>query len=124
MWGKNSLIFILLACIALPTYLALFHPGFFSMHDDAQVQRTYEVQKAIHDGMFPVRWSQDLGYGYGYPMFNFYAPFIYYLGTVFYSLGFSAIISTKIVFFIGIILSGFGMFLLARKLWREGRRPH
>jgi len=38
--------------------------------------------------LFP-RWSPDLAYGYGFPLFNFYAPFSYYVGLPFRWLDFS-----------------------------------
>ena len=97
----------------------LLMPGFFPIHDDTQVARVYEMGKALSDGMFPVRWVSDLGYGYGYPIFNFYAPLAYYVGGFFNVLGFDALVSTKIMMIIGIILSGVFMYLLARELWGE-----
>jgi hypothetical protein len=89
------------------------------MHDDTQVARVFEMGKALQDGMFPVRWVEDLGYGYGYPIFNFYAPLAYYVGGLFTLLGFDALISTKIMMGIGILLSGIFMYLLAREFWGE-----
>jgi len=97
----------------------LFHTGFFPMHDDTQVARVFEMGKALKDGMFPVRWVPDLGYGYGYPIFNFYAPLAYYVGGLFTFLGFDALIATKIMMGIGILLSGIFMYLLAREFWGE-----
>jgi len=94
-------------------------PGFFPMHDDTQVARVFEMGKMLKDGMFPVRWVPDLGYGYGYPIFNFYAPLAYYVGGLFTLLGFDALIATKIMMGIGILLSGIFMYLLAREFWGE-----
>lgn len=115
--NKNYLLCFLIVLLAIPLMLPLFHSGFFTIHDNAQIQRTYEMAKALNDGMLPVRWSMDLGYGYGYPIFNFYAPFIYYLASIFIFVGFSAIVSTKIMMATGIILSGVGMFVLTKKLF-------
>ena len=74
------------------------------MHDDTQVSRVIEMGKALRDGQFPVRWVSDLGYGYGYPIFNFYGPLPYYAGGVLYAVGVPALIATKIMFAIGIII--------------------
>src|SRR3989344_3007175 len=93
----------------------LFVNGFFPMHDDTQVARVFEMGKALRDGMFPVRWVQDLGYGYGYPIFNFYAPFAYYVGGLFNIIGFNALIATKMMMGLGIILSGIFMYVLTRE---------
>src|SRR3989338_10339227 len=95
----------------------LLMSGFFPMHDDTQVARVYEMGKALSDGMFRVRWAADLGYGYGYSIFNFYAPFSYYFGGALNLLGLDALVSAKLMMIVGIILSGVFMYLLARELW-------
>src|SRR5260221_8138750 len=95
----------------------LFNSGFFPMHDDTQVQRVYEMGKSLSDGMFPVRWVADLGYGYGYPIFNFYAPLAYYFGGAINLIGIDSLISTKIMMVIGILFSGASMYLFAREFW-------
>ena len=97
----------------------LFAPGFFPMHDDTQVARVFEMGKMLSRGIFPVRWVPDLGYGYGYPIFNFYAPLAYYVGGILTLVGFDALIATKLMMGIGILLSGVFMYLLAREFWGE-----
>ena len=97
----------------------LLNPGFFPMHDDTQVARVFEMKKALSDGMFPVRWVPDLGYGFGYPIFNFYAPFAYYIGAFFMFLGFDGLIATKIMIGLGTVLAGVFMYLFAREFWDE-----
>lgn len=87
------------------------------MHDDTQVARVFEMGEVLKQGIFPVRWVPDLGYGYGYPIFNFYAPFAYYIGGLFNILGFDALVSTKIMMVLGIILSGVSMYLLGKEFW-------
>lgn len=93
--------------------------GFFPIHDDTQVARVFEMGKALNDGMFPVRWVSDLGYGYGYPLFNFYAPLAYYAGGFFTLLGFDTLLATKIMMGLGILFSGIFMYFLAREFWGE-----
>ncbi|RJQ37719.1 hypothetical protein C4559_03220 [Candidatus Microgenomates bacterium] len=114
---KNYLILIFIVIISIFSILPLFHSGFFPMHDDTQVARVFEMGKALKDGMFPVRWVQDLGYGFGYPIFNFYAPLAYYVGGFFNIIGFDALISTKIMIGVGIISAGFFMYLLAKEFF-------
>src|SRR4030065_1747578 len=75
----------------------LFNPGYFPMHDDTQVARVFAMGKALKSGMFPVRWVSDLGYGYGYPIFNFYNPFPYYLGGLLNLLIANPLVSTKVI---------------------------
>lgn len=95
----------------------LFHQGFFPMHDDTQVARVQQMTQALKDGQFPVRWVGDLGYGYGYPLFNFYAPLPYYIGALFNLIGFDALMATKIMMGLAIILAGVFMYFLAREFW-------
>ncbi|HSW77149.1 MAG TPA: hypothetical protein VLG50_08890, partial [Candidatus Saccharimonadales bacterium] len=91
--------------------------GFFPMHDDTQVARVFEMHKSLADGMFPVRWVSDLGYGYGYPIFNFYAPLAYYVGAVFMFVGANALIATKLMIGLGVVLAGIFMYFLAKEFW-------
>jgi hypothetical protein len=77
------------------------------------------MEKCFLDGQLPCRWAPDLGGGFGLPLFNYYSPLAYYLGIVFRLLGFSFIVSIKILFFLGILLSGFSMFLLGREFWGD-----
>lgn len=105
--------------LSLFALMPLFNPGFFPIHDNTQVERVFEMHKALQDGQFPVRWVKDLGYGYGYPIFNFYAPLAYYIGAKFMFFGVSALASTKLMIGLGIFLSGVTMYLLAREFWGE-----
>lgn len=120
MFSRNSLlallILIILSFFSIKTILIR---GYFPMHDDTQPSRVYEMGNALKDGMFPVRWSENLGYGYGYPIFNFYAPFAYYIGAFFNIVGFDAISATKIMMGIAMVLAGIFMYYLAREFWGE-----
>ena len=109
---------IIVFVLSTLTILPLIQPGFFPIHDSVQVARVFEMYQSLTDGMFPVRLVQDLGYGFGYPIFNFYAPLSYYVGATFMFLGLSALSATKLMIATGMIVSGIGMFLLARQLVR------
>lgn len=111
----SSIILVLL--LSIFTIQPLFSPGFFKVHDDTQVARVYEMKTALADGMFPVRWVPDLGYNYGYPIFNFYGPFAYYVGGFFNLLGFDSLIATKMMLGLGMLLAGVSMYLLAKEFW-------
>lgn len=115
---KKQLFFlILLLILSIPSILPLLSSGFFPIHDDTQVVRVYEMKEALVDGAFPVRWVEDLGYGYGYPIFNFYAPLAYYIGAFFNLIGFDSLTATKIMLGLGMIVSGISMYFLAREFW-------
>ena len=97
----------------------LLKPGYFSIHDDLQVGRLYEMDLCIKDGQFPCRWVPDMGYGYGYPLFNYYPPLPFYFGEIVHLMGFSFLDSTKAMFVAGFLISGILMFLFGRKLWGD-----
>jgi hypothetical protein len=59
----------------------------------------------------------DLGYGYGYPLFSFYGPLPYYVGSVFHLAGMSATDAAKAMFAVGIILAAVTMYFLGRYLF-------
>src|SRR5687768_14643605 len=55
------------------------------------------------------RWAPDFYYGYGYPIFNYYAPLTYYLANILSLLipG-GAVFGVKVVFVLGFLLAGCG----------------
>ncbi|OGH16023.1 MAG: hypothetical protein A3C30_00805 [Candidatus Levybacteria bacterium RIFCSPHIGHO2_02_FULL_40_18] len=114
---KKNWHLVLYFFLAIFSISPLLSPGFFPMHDDTQVARVFEMGKSLSHGMFPVRWVEDLGYGYGYPIFNFYSVLPYYIGGIITSLGVTALDSTKIIFTIALIGSGVSMFFLAKEFF-------
>lgn len=106
------LILILSGFIVWP----LFLPGYFSHHDDLQVMRIYEMRKCLEDLQIPCRWVPDMGYGNGFPLFNYYGVLPYYIGALLsYILGFVG--SAKALFLIPLVLGGITMYLLGRELF-------
>ena len=91
---------IVLLLLSFGAIRPLLAKGFFPMHDDTQVGRVIVMGKALRNGQFPVRWVSDLGYGYGYPLFNYYGPLPYYVGGFLYALGLPAVEATKVIFLI------------------------
>jgi uncharacterized membrane protein len=105
---------VIVLFLSLLVIQRIFHPGFFKVHDDTQPARVFTMAKSLIDGQFPVRWVSGLGFGYGYPIFNFYAPFPYYVGSIFYLLGLDAITSAKIMFALPVVAAALGMYLFIR----------
>src|SRR3989344_3018075 len=106
---------ILLVLTTLITW-PLFLPGYFSHHDDLQVMRIFEMRKCLEDLQIPCRWVPDMGYGNGYPLFNYYNPLPYYIGGLL-SFVFGYIFSVKILFFIAAILGGISMYFLTKEIF-------
>lgn len=97
----------------------LFVAPYFSMQTDVQAIRLYEMNLCIKDGQIPCRWVPDLGGGFGYPLFNYYAPLAYYGGELFYFLSDNLLFSTKVMFGLAFLGSYIFMYLLGRKLWGD-----
>jgi hypothetical protein len=110
---------ILLLLLIIPTFSALLRSGFFPMHDDMQAMRLLQMDKCVNDGQIPCRWVPDMGYGYGYPQFNFYPPMPYYVMEGFHLLGFGYLDSVKAGFVLSVLISALGMYLFAKSLWGE-----
>lgn len=94
----------------------LFLPGFFSHHDNIQVIRIYEMRRCFEDLQIPCRWVANMGYGYGFPLFNYYGVFPFYIGA-FFSLILGYIGAAKVLFFIPLILGGISMYFLSKELF-------
>lgn len=112
---KRHLDYIIIIALTVFAILPLLTPGFFSMHDDEQIGRLYQIDKAVMAGHIPPRLAPDLGFGFDYPLFNFYPPFVYYIGEVFHLFGFSYIVSTKLMIGLGFLLAGIFMYLFVKE---------
>ncbi len=108
---KKAIGLILVILLSFWSVKSLIGRGYFPMHDDTQVARVIVMGNALKHGQFPVRWVSDLGYGYGYPLYNFYGPLPYYFGGSLYALGVDSVMTTKWMFGIGTVLAAVTMFL-------------
>lgn len=115
--GYHFLPLMLVLLLTIPAFKDTLQVGYFPMHDDLQVMRQLMMDKCFRDGQIPCRWSQDLGYGYGYPLFNFYPPLPYYLGQIIHFLGFSFIDTVKVLVALNFIVSALTMYFLAKEFW-------
>jgi hypothetical protein len=109
----------IIAIIALSWWalIPLFHQGFYPMHDDEQIARLYDLDQALSEGNFPPRIAPNLGFGYGYPFFNFYPSFAYYVGEIFHLIGFSFIDSTKLMLASGFIFAAIFMYVFVKDVF-------
>lgn len=106
---------ILLLGIFLASTWFLFQPGLFRVHDYTHAARIAEMARGLQDGQFPVRWSENFGYGYGMPLFVFYAPLPYLVGALIWMLGFGTEIAVKSLFLIPTLLTVVVSYSLARR---------
>lgn len=94
----------------------LLKPGYFSHQDDLHIIRIFEMRQCFLDGQIPCRWVTNMGWGNGFPLFNFYGVLPYYLGA---SLSFFVgyLVSAKLLFLVALIAGSFGIYSLVNDLW-------
>lgn len=97
--------------IIWPTLL----PGYFSHHDDLQVMRIFEMRKCFADLQIPCRWVPDMGWGNGYPLFNYYSHLPYYIGAL-ASLWLGFVGAAKLLFLIPLMFSGIFMYIFVKEI--------
>ena len=114
---KDNIFLILSVVLTALAIFPLFHFGLFPMHDNEQVGRLFELDVALKAGQFPVRMVGDLGFGYGYLLFNYYPPMVYYLGELFRLIHFSYIDSIKLVMGFGFVLSAVSMYFFVKEMY-------
>ena len=110
-----------LVLLTLPAALPLLSPGFIGTRAYGDsfflVQRLFALDRALSGGVLYPRWAPDLAYGYGYPLFNFYGPFPYYLAELFKLIGAGYLGGIRLAQLAGMFGAGIGMYMLGRALW-------
>ena len=115
-WGL--VVALMLGLLAATPFLAragLPHQTDAELH----VYRTAELNHITGAGLRYPRWAANLYLGYGYPIFNYYAPLTYHLGNLFARVlpGPGVVAGTKTVFVLGLMLASLGAYLLGRDLF-------
>lgn len=103
--------------VALSSFIIwpLLMPGFFWVQDYLQVIRIYEMRQCIEDLQIPCRWVSDMGSGFGFPLFNYYGVFPYYIAAISsYLLGYIG--AAKLIFFLPLVFGGVFMYILAKEV--------
>lgn len=111
---KKTIIFCLALCavfIFLGRELNPFDPHLFSSHDNTQAARLQEFALNLKMGIIPPRLAPNFSFQHGLPVFNFYAPFAYWVGSFIHLTGISSALSLKILLFLGLFISFISFFL-------------
>ncbi len=122
--GKNITYWIgvifFVVIISFPLLIPYLKSGYFPTHDgEWAVVRLSDMFRELRDLQIPPRFSGNLNFGWGYPLFNFAYPFPYYVGILFYFLGFGLVGSIKLLFALTIPFSALFMFLASRFIWKN-----
>lgn len=112
----NYFIYFFLFLIFISSTYYFFQHGFFLVHDYTIGAKIVEMADGLKSFQWPIRWSANLGYGFGMPLFNFYAPLPYFFGAIFYLLGFSLPVSIKLLYLLITFFTLLGSFKLGKRL--------
>lgn len=112
---KRAFVFLLSFILIVFFSWSYFHPSFFRTHDFTHVARVVEMKRALEAGHIPPHWSQNLGYGYGMPLFLFYGPFPFFVATAFTWLGFTALSGVKLMAILSNVVAFAGMYRLTKR---------
>jgi hypothetical protein len=109
---KAKWIIVILILFILPLLLPIFHQGMMVTDDgNWNIIRLSDFHQSLRDGQFPVRWGMRLNHEFGYPVFDFLYPGVYYLGEIFHVIKINTVNSTKILFGLSFLFSGISTFL-------------
>lgn len=75
----------------------------------------------LRQGEWLPRYSPELVYGYGYPLFNYYAPLTYYLGALLHLLGLSAIVAFHALLGLALVVGAWGAWTFAAEWFSDER---
>jgi hypothetical protein len=122
-WPLDPGLLLALALALIAALPFLTRPGLPRGTDaELHVFRAAEMGYALRAGDLYPRWAPDFYYGYGYPIFNYYAPLTYYLANLFDLLpGLDIVGGVKLVFVLGLVGAAVGIYLFVRD-W-IGPRP-
>ncbi len=113
--------YLLVAMLCLPAVWPLMSPTLFASTDGLyHLYRLVDLDFCIRGWDLYPRWLPNLGFGYGYPVLNYYAPLTYYLAEVFHMLGSGYVASIELTFMAGFLLSAVCMYLYAKELMGRG----
>jgi hypothetical protein len=104
--------------IGLSTFVIvpLFLPGVL-INSDQPIHLFWvsELDNLFSQGVFYTRWAPDQSYGFGGPIFNFYAPLSWYMIEGFHLAGMGFVGAMKAVLAVSVLVGMSGMYLFARE---------
>ncbi|RMF01742.1 MAG: hypothetical protein D6768_09945 [Chloroflexi bacterium] len=119
LFSKSDANIWLVLALSLFAWGPLLTPAYFFNAHDARhsVFFLVEFDQTLRDGYLWPRWSPDFAFGYGYPLFNLYAPLAFYAAELFVLLGFGLTAAVKTMYALATIAGGLGMFGFGRRLF-------
>ena len=113
---KLLILVVMVTLFFASSWVVIFKPLFIT-HDYVHGARLAEMSRALADGHLPVRWSTNFGYGYGMPLFSFYGPLPYFLGSLVFLSWPNLTVSVKFIIIFGNLLTLVGAYYLGKYKW-------
>ncbi len=117
--SRVLLIAAVLGFSILPAVQPLFSGRLFGADGLLHFHRLVQLDRAVRHGVLYPRWLPDLGYGFGFPLFNYYAPLSYYLLLPLRWMGIPAQTALMVGFALAIWALAIVMYLWGRDLFGE-----
>ncbi|HMQ56715.1 MAG TPA: 6-pyruvoyl-tetrahydropterin synthase-related protein, partial [Anaerolineae bacterium] len=110
---------ILVLALSIFAWAPLLTPGYFFEAHDAKhsVFFLVEFDQTFRDGYWWPRWAPDFAFGYGYPLFNLYAPLAFYAAQMLHLFGLGFTTAIKTMYVLATLGGGVGMYYFARRLY-------
>jgi hypothetical protein len=109
--------------VTVPAWLPWLDPSIDLMATDDgknHLIRLYHLEWLLQRGVWYPRWVPDMFLGYGYPLFNYYAPAFYYLALALRALfRFDLWDAFRVVGVLAAVLAVAGTYSLVVTLWRR-----
>ncbi|MCL4300386.1 MAG: glycosyltransferase family 39 protein [Anaerolineae bacterium] len=106
---------LLLWLLTLPAITPLLQPTLTRSADGLlHLYRVVALDQLIRQGVFFFRWLPDLAFGYGLPLFVFYAPLSYYLTEGLHLIGLDMVGAFNISGALALLVAGSGVYLLVK----------
>ncbi len=97
--------------------LGPFSSSMFIFHDSTQPARIQQFTLNLKSLNIPPRVAPDFNYGLGFPVFNFYAPFSYWLTSAINLVGFDVVSSLKLSFLLAVLIGFIASYLFFRSFF-------
>ncbi len=105
---------LLLAIVGAPAAAPLMRGAPCSDDFAFHLLRLIQLDALLGDGVWISRWAPNMAFGYGYPLFNFYAPLSYYIAALVGLMTPDLEVALRLTLALGIIGAGATTYLLAR----------
>ncbi len=108
---------LLLVVIFLGRNLNPFSSTMFIFHDETQPARIQQFVLNLKNLQIPPRIAPDFSFKLGFPVFNFYSPFSYWITGLINLIGFDIVSSLKLSFLLALLIGFFGGYLFLRNFF-------